>query len=103
MISFLDLYETIINSWEIIGLFLLIAILYSFVGFGGGSSYLAVLSLTSLAFVHIRAIALLCNIVVVTGGTYIFIKNKQFNWKKIIPIVIIVFLIKFTDQAFLYK
>ena len=89
MISFLDLYETIINNWEIIGLFLLIAVLYSSVGFGGGSSYLAVLSLTSLAFVHIRAIALLCNIVVVTGGTYIFIKNKQFNWKKIIPIVIL--------------
>jgi uncharacterized membrane protein YfcA len=89
MISFLDLYETILDNWEIIGLFLLIAILYSSIGFGGGSSYLAVLSLTSLAFVQIRAIALLCNIVVVTGGTYIFVKNKQFNWKKIIPLVII--------------
>ena len=89
MISFLDLYKTIIDNWEIISLFLLIAILYSSVGFGGGSSYLAVLSLTSLAFVQIRAIALLCNIVVVAGGTYIFIKNKQFNWKKIIPIVIL--------------
>ena len=82
MISFLDLYETILDNWEIIGLFLLIAILYSSIGFGGGSSYLAVLSLTSLAFVQIRAIALLCNIVVVTGGTYIFVKNKQFNWQK---------------------
>ncbi len=87
MISLLDLYETFLVNWEFIGLFLLIAILYSSVGFGGGSSYLAVLSLSSLAFVQIRAIALLCNIVVVTGGTYIFIKNKQFNWKKNLPLV----------------
>ena len=87
MISLLDLYETFLVNWEFRGLFLLIAILYSSVGFGGGSSYLAVLSLSSLAFVQIRAIALLCNIVVVTGGTYIFIKNKQFNWKKILPLV----------------
>ncbi|PCH52222.1 MAG: hypothetical protein COC22_04395 [Flavobacteriaceae bacterium] len=72
-----------------IALFFLVSILYSSVGFGGGSSYLAVLALTSLAFIHIRAIALLCNIVVVSSGTYIYIKNKLFNWKKIIPLVLI--------------
>lgn len=88
MISFLELYETVLSNWEIIGLFLLIAILYSSVGFGGGSSYLAVLSLTSLAFVQIRAIALLCNIVVVSGSTYLFIKNNLFEWKKIIPLAV---------------
>ncbi len=83
------LFETLILNWEIILLFFVIAILYSSVGFGGGSSYLAVLALTSLAFIHIRAIALLCNIVVVSGGTYIYIKNKLFNWKKIVPLVLI--------------
>lgn len=83
------LLATFISNWEIISLFFLIALLYSSVGFGGGSSYLAVLALTSLAFTHIRAIALLCNIVVVLGGTYIYIKNKLFNWKKIIPLVLI--------------
>jgi hypothetical protein len=82
-----NFFETIIFNWEIIVLFFLIAILYASVGFGGGSSYLAVLALTSLAFTQIRVIALLCNIVVVTGGTYIYIKNKLFNWKKIIPLV----------------
>jgi len=82
------LLETLLLNWEIIALFFLVAILYSSVGFGGGSSYLAVLALTSLAFIHIRAIALLCNIVVVSGGTYIYIKNKLFNWKKIVPLVL---------------
>jgi len=84
-----SLLEVFFSNWEIIILFFLVAILYSSVGFGGGSSYLAILALTSLAFTHIRAIALLCNIVVVSGGTYIYIKNKLFNWKKIIPLVFI--------------
>lgn len=84
---FQNFLDTILLNWEIITLFFLIAILYSSVGFGGGSSYLAVLALTSLAFAQIRAIALLCNIVVVSGGTLVYIKNKLFNWKKIIPLV----------------
>lgn len=80
--------EPIINNWEIIFLFFLIAILYASVGFGGGSSYLAVLALTALPFIQIRAIALICNIVVVTGGTYLYIENNLFNWKKITPLVV---------------
>lgn len=86
MTTFLDLIVTFTTNWEIIILFFLIAILYASVGFGGGSSYLAVLALTSLAFTQIRVIALLCNVVVVSGGTYIYIKNKLFNWKKIFPL-----------------
>lgn len=82
------LLETIITNWGIILLFFVIAILYSSVGFGGGSSYLAVLALSSLAFTQLRAIALLCNIVVVSGGTYLYIKNNLFNWKKIFPLVL---------------
>lgn len=88
MISLQVLLDTLLSNWEIIILFFLIAILYASVGFGGGSSYLAVLALTSLAFTQIRAIALLCNIVVVSGGTYVYIKNNLFNWKKNIPLVL---------------
>ncbi|HWH64229.1 MAG TPA: sulfite exporter TauE/SafE family protein, partial [Ginsengibacter sp.] len=36
-----------------------------------------------------RLIALICNIIVVTGGTIIFIKNKQVNWKKILPLALL--------------
>lgn len=87
MLTFQGFIETAALNWEIILLFFLIAILYASVGFGGGSSYLAVLALTSLAFAQIRVIALLCNIVVVTGSTYIYVRNKLFNWKKILPLV----------------
>jgi uncharacterized membrane protein YfcA len=88
MPTFQFLIHTLIDNWEIITLFFIIAVLYSSVGFGGGSSYIADLALTSLVFIQIRTIALLCNIVVVSGSTFIYAKNKLFNWKKIIPLVI---------------
>lgn len=89
MLELTQFFEILIQHWEITLLFFVIAILYSSVGFGGGSSYLAILTLTSIAFVQIRAIALLCNIVVVTSGTIIYAKNGHYNWKKVLPLVII--------------
>lgn len=83
-----EVLTTLFSNWEIVLLFLFVAILYSSVGFGGGSSYLAILSLTSLGFTQIRAIALLCNIVVVSNSTLIYSKNKFYNWKKVIPLVV---------------
>ena len=88
MIEMNQVIEIVFEHWEIIILFFLIAVLYSSVGFGGGSSYLAVLALTSMAFVEIRATALLCNIVVVTSGTYLYAKKGYYNWKKVMPLVI---------------
>lgn len=80
---------TYVEHYEIIFFFLIVAFIYSSVGFGGGSSYLAILALYALPFKEMRLIALICNIIVVTGGTIIFIKNRQVNWKKILPIVIV--------------
>ena len=69
-------------------LFFFIAILYSSVGFGGGSSYLAVLALTGIAYTQIRSTSLICNIIVVLSNVIYFQKTKAFNWKKVIPIVL---------------
>jgi hypothetical protein len=49
--------------------FLIIAFIYSSVGFGGGSSYLAVGNV-QLSY-QIRLTALICNIIVVIGGIYL--------------------------------
>lgn len=68
--------------------FFIIAIVYSSVGFGGGSSYLAILALAAINFQLIRSTALLCNIVVVTGGTWIFYKEGKLNLKKSWPLVL---------------
>lgn len=86
--NFQEALSVIINNWHIILLFFTIAILYSSVGFGGGSSYLAVLALTGLAFSQIRATALLCNIIVVIGNVFYFHQQKAYNYKKVIPLIL---------------
>lgn len=78
--------------------FFIIALIYSTVGFGGGSSYLALLAqpFFLLSQSEIRPAALLCNIVVVTGGTYIFYKEGKIDFKKNWP-----FLLASVPMAFL--
>ena len=72
---------------ELLLFFAVVAFIYSSVGFGGGSSYLAILVFYSLPFKETRLIALVCNIIVVTGGTLVFVRHKQVDWRKIIPLV----------------
>lgn len=67
--------------------FFLIALVYSSVGFGGGSSYLALLAVMGVHFEIIRPTALLCNIIVVCGGTYIFWKSGAVDLKKSWPFI----------------
>ncbi|WP_369047533.1 sulfite exporter TauE/SafE family protein [Tenacibaculum sp. UWU-22] len=81
------IFETLIEHWYIITLFFLVAALYGSVGFGGGSSYLAILALTGVVFTQIRATALLCNIVVVTGNVFIYQKKNLYHWQKVLPLV----------------
>ncbi|MBO6516333.1 MAG: sulfite exporter TauE/SafE family protein [Bacteroidia bacterium] len=68
-------------------LFFFVALLYASVGFGGGSGYIAILSFTDLEPSQLRFMALCCNIVVVTGGTWLYIRTKIFNLRKILPFV----------------
>lgn len=79
--------EYISTYWDLIGFFFLISALYASVGFGGGSSYLAVLALTSLAYTEIRATALICNIVVVSNATFLQYRNNNYNFRKVLPLV----------------
>ena len=82
------IFKLLLENWQIVVFFFLIAVSYSSVGFGGGSSYLAVLALTSFAFVEIRATALLCNILVVSGNVFIFQQQKKHDYKKILPLIL---------------
>src|ERR1700712_259361 len=75
--------------FEILIFFFAIAFIYASVGFGGGSSYLAVLALYALPVPEMRLTGLICNVIVVAGGAIIYIRNKQVNWKKIIPLTLV--------------
>ena len=72
----------------LIFVFFSIAVLYSSVGFGGGSSYLAVLALVFVNFYTIRSTALVCNLLVVSGSCYLFYKKGHLHFKKFLPFVI---------------
>lgn len=75
------------QHWEILIFFLAISFVYASVGFGGGSSYLAVLAFYAFPFQEMKLTALVCNIIVVTGGSILFIRHNQVDWKKVIPLV----------------
>ena len=69
-------------------LFLVTAILYSSVGFGGGSTYLALLLIWSVPYTIFPVIALSCNIIVVSGNCFNYIKAGNLNLKLLIPYLI---------------
>jgi uncharacterized protein len=73
---------------ELVLFFFVIAFIYSSVGFGGGSSYLAILALYPLSFKEMRLTALICNIIVVVGGTIVFVQKKQVDFRKILPLIL---------------
>ncbi|MBT8313093.1 MAG: sulfite exporter TauE/SafE family protein [Maribacter sp.] len=68
--------------------FFVIATLYSSVGFGGGSSYLAFLTLFLVSFFTIRSLALVCNLVVVSGSTYLYFKHGHSRFKDFLPFIV---------------
>jgi len=69
-------------------LFFITAILYSSVGFGGGSTYLALLFIWGVPYYIFPIIALTCNIIVVTGNCYNYIRAGNLNLKLLTPYLI---------------
>lgn len=69
--------------------FFIIASVYSSAGFGGGSSYIALLSLFPMGFIDLRMIALICNIAVVSGSSYLFFKHGYLKYKRIWPLILL--------------
>ncbi len=68
--------------------FFITAILYSSVGFGGGSTYLALLLIWEIPYYIFPVIALICNIIVVSGNSFNYIKAGNHNFKLLIPFLI---------------
>jgi uncharacterized membrane protein YfcA len=67
--------------------FLVTALLYASVGFGGGSTYSALLALSGLDYRLLPLISLACNIVVVSGSSIRFARAGLTPWKKALVIV----------------
>lgn len=77
--------------WAVVVVGLLIgvsAVLYSSVGHGGGSGYLAVMALFSLSAEVMRPTALVLNIAVASIGLVAFYRRGAFSWRVLWPFAV---------------
>ena len=65
--------------------FFITAILYSSVGFGGGSTYLALMIILDVPYYIFPIIALICNIIVVSGNSVNYIRSGNLNLRLLLP------------------
>ena len=68
--------------------FFITAILYASIGFGGGSTYLALMLIWEIPYYIFPIIALFCNIIVVSGNSINFIRSGNINLKLILPYLV---------------
>jgi hypothetical protein len=66
-------------------LFFLVAAIYASVGFAGGTSYLALLTIYDVEYLFIPIIALICNIIVSTGNSFNYIRAGNLDIKFLTP------------------
>jgi len=69
-------------------LFLVTAILYSSVGFGGGTTYIALLLIWGVPYFIFPLIALSCNVIVVLGNCFNFTRAGNLNLKLLLPYLV---------------
>jgi uncharacterized membrane protein YfcA len=72
-------------AWLLVG-FLVTAALYASVGFGGGSTYSALLVVAGTDYRLIPVISLLCNLAVVSGGSLTFRKRGWLDSRLAFPL-----------------
>lgn len=85
------------------------ALLYASAGFGGGSTYNALLSLAGFDFRLLPMVSLACNIVVVSGGTIRFARAGEMPWRDALtlslvaaPLAFLGGLTPIREEAFLF-
>lgn len=65
------------------------ALLYASVGFGGGSTYSALLALVGFDFRLLPIVSLVCNVIVVTGGLLRFGKAGVIPWRRALVLALV--------------
>ena len=69
-------------------LFFATALLYSAAGFGGGSTYTALLVLSAVDYRAVPIVSLLCNVTVVSVGTWRFARGGHLDWRRAWPLFV---------------
>ncbi|MFG0263856.1 MAG: sulfite exporter TauE/SafE family protein [Rhodopirellula sp. JB055] len=76
------------GKFWIVAWFFLAALVYSSAGFGGGSTYTALLVLHDVDHRVLPMLSLACNLLVVTGACLRFTQQKQMPWSRCVPLVV---------------
>lgn len=71
-------------AW-LVPLFFATAFFYSLAGFGGGSTYLALLVLAGVPFHQVPQVALICNLTVVTGSCLLAYQAGYLKFFRVLP------------------
>jgi len=82
------LEELYISIYILAGFFFIVALAYSSVGLGGGSSYTALMAIFGASFLVIPTITLTLNLFVTTIGSFNFIRKKHARLQLILPFFI---------------
>lgn len=81
--------EMIDQIWLLAIAFAVVAFLYASIGFGGGSSYTALLALAGLSAAAIPVVSLSCNLIVATGGAIAFCRRGFLDVRTMLPILLV--------------
>jgi hypothetical protein len=76
------------SPYFLAALFFIVALIYSSVGLGGGSSYTALMAIFGISTLAIPMVSLSLNLFVTSIGSYNFIRNKHAKIKLILPFLI---------------
>jgi uncharacterized membrane protein YfcA len=82
------LTDILISPYSIALLFFVVALAYSSVGLGGGSSYTALMAIAGYSSVAIPMISLTLNLIVTSVGSYNFIHHKHANYRLVAPFLL---------------
>jgi uncharacterized membrane protein YfcA len=80
--------ELLISPWFLAALFFLVAVAYSSVGLGGGSSYTALMAVFGMNYVAIPSVTLVLNLVVTTVGSVNFIRKHHARFSLLLPFLV---------------
>ena len=76
------------SPYFLASLFFIVAVIYSSVGLGGGSSYTALMAIFGISIIAIPMVSLSLNLFVTSIGSYNFIRNKHGKLKLILPFLV---------------
>lgn len=79
----------LVIPWELYPLFFVVALLYSSVGHGGASGYLAVFALFGITTPAIAPVALVLNILVASASFWRYVASGHFSARMLAPLVLL--------------